>query len=1076
MADLPQPHATTPVPPEPVTVGARVLDALAALGGLPPDDRALTGLAELVRQGLGAQWVGVAQRTGSTAEHVAVASEGQCTWPSRCAADFAPCRLLDPALGAVILADTRRAATPEAQRMAADGVRGFQGIALPGPDGSVAGYLCAVHAAPCTDDPGARALLAAAASRAALELQRRHDRAALRDQADRLALMQEVSGFSECVWDLEHDHLAITPNWRVRLGHPAEEPDTSNAQRLQLLEPTHLPRLRAFLVDHLKDRATTDAIRFQLRAADGTCRWFELRARVVARNADGRATRMLGILLDVHDAMQAAETQRERAEFLEAAVRGSMDGLWDWDIHTDRAYFSPRFHELLGYADGELPTSFARFVQLAYHPDDAPARTRLLARVLTHDTYLDRDIRMRTRQGQWRWFHSRAYIVRDAHGVARRMVGSASDVTERRQRENELAEARRLLHDAIDHMDAGLLVSDTEDRVVLANRRYAEMYGFRAEQLTPGTPLADLARDLHRRVPAYLAGRDLEAAVRERIAQLHARRGTWELKVGDDWHRISDYPGTDGGTVSLRTDITTLKRTEQALRESEARLRSVVDHTPIGIFLSDLEGRSVFGNARYLRMLQQSASELAADGWQDRVHPDDRARLVDHWFDFVRRGDGEFQHEYRSERDGEFRQFFTRATAIREGARLLGFVGAVEDITARRALEQQQQQSQKMEAIGHLTGGIAHDFNNILASVLGYTRLAQDLNRALSNDALTRYLCAIQEAGELARDLVAKMLAFSRDTPAGEIAPIAPLPVLNDAVRFLQPLIPANVRIHTDFDPLAGGIIVDTVNLYQAMVNLALNARDAIAGHGCISVRLGAPREYRGHCASCRARFEGVFAEITVSDDGCGIPPEHLDRLFEPFFTTKDIGKGSGMGLAVTHGVVHHAGGHLRVRSRPGRGTTVSLLFRAASVVEQAAAPVPTAHTSAGPDRATILVVDDEPMLASFWQELFEGHGYQVQKFTDSLAAQAWASDPASTCDAVLTDQTMPGMTGLELSAALRPLRPSIPIVLCSGYSEHVDPARLAAAGVDRFFTKPVPHDELLRTFESLLSRTVAPG
>ncbi len=893
---------------------------------------------------------------------------------------------------------------------------------------------------------------------------------ALRDKESHLALAIESAGLAEILWDVTSDRFDVNPVWSRLLGYePGEIPPTAAAWAA-LAHPDDYPASRQNILDFLRDGTFGTPLPHRVKAKDGSWRYVQMGGRVVERDAEGRATRAHGLFMDVHAAHEAAELLRERTEFLELAVRGSMDGLWDWRYVSDELYLSPRLGELLGHSIDEMPSLRRDFVARYGHPDDKALQVELVRQLRNGGGNMNFDFRLRTRNDEWRWFHCRGTTLHDGDGQPVRVVGSISDITERKQREAELAQAREQLRDAIEHIDAGIVMSDANDRLVLSNQRYGEMYGYAPEMLQPGTPLQVLTRDLHLRYPDYLAGRDLEQAIKERLAIHRERRGNWEMKLGEHWFRIGDFPTASGGTVSLRTDITAIKHTEKALRESEARLRTVLDNSPVGIFFNAPDGRLVFANATYLKTVRLTAEQASGFAWESHVHLEDRARVVQHWREFCAAPQNLMEVEYRTQdENGPERLLLARAAPITENAQLLGFAGTIEDITDRRAdeierlrLQAQIQQAQKMEAIGQLTGGIAHDFNNILASMLGFTHLARRVSTAYDNPKLDEYLAAVEQGGERARDLVSKMLAFSRHTPGQEQHCASPQRLIDEAVQFLQPMIPAGIRIAMQLDPGAGDVLVDAVDLHQALVNLAVNARDAIGEHGHITIRLHGARHRQARCASCTADFSGEFVEVALSDNGSGIRPEHVAHLFEPFFSTKDVGKGTGMGLAVTHGVVHRAQGHILIETAPGTGTTVKLLLRPAPFAASEA-PAPVRETTTTRDvRGTILLVDDEPSITRMLGTMLEGQGYQVAAFNDTQVALDWAASHGDTFDALITDQTMPGMSGFDLARRLLGIRPDLPILLCTGYSDVVDEAVCLAAGIRHFMHKPVPFEYLL--------------
>ncbi len=399
---------------------------------------------------------------------------------------------------------------------------------------------------------------------------------------------------------------------------------------------------------------------------------------------------------------------------------------------------------------------------------------------------------------------------------------------------------------------------------------------------------------------------------------------------------------------------------------------------------------------------------------------------------------------------------------------MAGVFASARDISDRKRLEAEQdrlrgqlQQAQKMEAIGQLTGGIAHDFNNILAAILGYTGLALDRFVPDKESKLASYLKEVQTAGERARDLIAKMLAFSRGAKGESVALDAP-PLVKEVVKTLRSVIPSTIELDAHIEEHLPAILSDPVQLHQVIMNLAINARDAIGEHGRIEIGLHNIGHLHASCDSCHHDIDGEYVELSFSDTGSGIPPEILRRIFDPFFTTKEVGKGTGMGLSMVHGIMHEHGGHIRVHSVPGKGTTFRLLFPIALARQTEAEPQLLSGKTNVRASARILVVDDESTVGRMLGEVLEAHGHQPTVLTGGAQALAvFESDPQG-YDLVISDQTMPGMSGSELAQQLLAIRPDLPIFLCTGYSDTIDAEGAKKIGVRHLFQKPLASDDLL--------------
>jgi PAS domain S-box-containing protein len=395
-----------------------------------------------------------------------------------------------------------------------------------------------------------------------------------------------------------------------------------------------------------------------------------------------------------------------------------------------------------------------------------------------------------------------------------------------------------------------------------------------------------------------------------------------------------------------------------------------------------------------------------------------------------------------------------------------GAVLRVDDVTERVHLDAHLAQAQKLEAIGTLAGGIAHDFNNILSAIRGYTELA--LERPLEPD-LREDLQAVLDATGRAIELTKQILTFSRQAPQAA-RPVQPAVVVREALKLLRAAIPSTVEIRTDLRSEAP-VLADPADLHRVVVNLCTNAAHAMKDGGLLEVVVDEAELDAGFGAAHQECEPGRYLRLTVRDSGVGMPPEVQARVFEPFFTTRtDLG-GTGMGLATVHGIVRQLGGTISVTSALGQGTSFVVYLPAG------AASAPPADPALEPQPGTerVLFVDDEAAVCRLAERVLRPLGYRVTALTSPLQAlAAFRADPAA-FDVVVSDMTMPGLTGDLLAQQLRALRPDLPVVLCSGYSERLGSQRTAALGVDVLATKPVVGAQLSRVIRTALARHASP-
>jgi PAS domain S-box-containing protein len=617
--------------------------------------------------------------------------------------------------------------------------------------------------------------------------------------------------------------------------------------------------------------------------------------------------------------------------------------------------------------------------------------------------------------------------------------------------------------------DAILVVDAESLRLLDANRAAESLWGYGRAELLAMTAV-DLSAE--------------PASTRESIQSPEGR-----IHIPLRYHRRRDgtvFPVEitsnrfllDGRKIVITTarDITARKLADEALRASEAQYRAIFDATADALVLRDTEFRIVDVNAAYCAMSGYGREEvLGAD------HVVANPRTIDgHIKTLHRRALAGEPIQFEAEwvrKDGTRSEVEVRGLPIqhRERPHVL-YIGR--DIAARKraeaersALEAQLRQAQKMEAIGQLTGGIAHDFNNILTSIVGYVTLAAERDGTARDAKLAGYLEQATRSCRRARDLIQQMLTFSRGQRS-ERRPVDLTKLVTESARLLHSSMPATLDLQTTNNGGVPLVSLDPVQAEQVLLNLCIIARDAVEGEGRVRVGVRHAR-HAAVCASCKGSVDGEFVELAVSDNGSGIAPEIMERIFEPFFSTKEVGKGSGMGLAMVHGIVHDHGGHLLVDTRPGEGTTFRILFPA--LHGAGAEPEHETLTGFAPAavrkelRGRVLLVDDEEMVRGFMRELLEGWGLEVAVARDGAEArEAFARAPED-CDLVITDLTMPRLSGMELARQLLALRPALPVILYSGYADAITDAQVQAAGIRALVRKPVEPAALRGLLESLL-------
>ncbi len=555
----------------------------------------------------------------------------------------------------------------------------------------------------------------------------------------------------------------------------------------------------------------------------------------------------------------------------------------------------------------------------------------------------------------------------------------------------------------------------------------------------------------------------------------------WELehkhKNGHTiWGEVSVKPvrhsnGRFAGLQGVTRDITARKKAETALRESEEKYRLVAYATADIIFefyFSDGLYAHISPNCR--EILGYTDEELSSASWfvRDRmVPPEDLPELKKIYAAGLKGPRDHIVYEFRVRcKDGRIKYLQESSIFIRHAdGRVAGMIGSYKDITDKKRMETQLRQAQKMEAIGTLAGGIAHDFNNILGAILGFTELAM---MDLSADHPARdKLVQVERSGNRAKSLVQQILSFSRRTDQ-ERKPLHLGPILKESLKLLRASLPSTIEIRQQLDTNAGMVMADSTQIHQLIMNLCTNAAHAMQkGGGTLEARLDrvildeeAARQYA-------ELGPGRYRRISISDTGTGMDMETMDRVFEPFFTTKRAGEGTGMGLAVVHGIVKSHDGAITVYSEPGRGSTFRVYLP--EILDEAEdEPSPNIGIlPTGWER--ILLVDDEENLVTVGGRILERLGYRVTGLTSAVDALKLFREVPDKFDLVITDQTMPYMTGIRLAEELMRIRPEIPIILCTGFSHETTAEEALALGIKRFLMKPMNAGEIGRTVREVL-------
>ena len=639
------------------------------------------------------------------------------------------------------------------------------------------------------------------------------------------------------------------------------------------------------------------------------------------------------------------------------------------------------------------------------------------------------------------------------------------DITARKSDEKALRASEEQYRAIFNAAADALVLRDADFRIVDVNPAYVALSGFSREEVIGKQHVVANPPDTEARIRALhakaLAGEPVMLET-VRISKDSTRRDV-ELRGVPILHRGEPH------VLYVGRDISERKRNEERLRASEEQYRSIFNAATDALVLRDDQARVVDVNPAFLEMSGFTREEVIAGQRWFFAGPE-QAVLAKEMPGRVLAGESVDFEVQGVRKDGMPLEVEMRAVPILYRGRPHA-LGMARDITekkraeAERAqLEAQLRQAQRMEAIGHLTGGIAHDFNNLLASIMGYIVLASERESAAGDPKLGSYLEQALASSRGARDLIQQMLTFSRGQRGAPRA-LDLAAAVGESLKLLRSSLPSSLELSTAFTD-APAVMLDPVQLDQVLLNLSINARDAMAGSGRVAIAVHPQTLQAAVCSSCRKRFAGEYVELAVADSGPGIPPAVLERMFEPFFTTKEVGRGAGMGLATVHGIVHEHGGHVVVETAPGTGTRFRLLWPMASGKALPSTRVERkSRQIKSPLKGRVLVVDDESAVGGFMRELLESWGLEAA----SVTSPAFAKEAFERYDLVITDQTMPGTTGFELAREMIARRPGLPVILYTGHGERITQRDVEAAGIRALLPKPVEPDLLYEMLRSEL-------
>ncbi len=638
------------------------------------------------------------------------------------------------------------------------------------------------------------------------------------------------------------------------------------------------------------------------------------------------------------------------------------------------------------------------------------------------------------------------------------------DISQRKTLETARVEAEKRFKIAFYTSPDAIVINRLRDGVCVdVNEGFAGLTGFRREEVV-GQPGADIQfwRDLD--VRAQLIKTILEKGNVKNLETVFSLKNG-EKRTGLISARII-HVHNEPHVLTIIRDIEDWKKDQEALKESEAKYRTIVDNALVAIYITQ-DHTLRFCNQRFAEMFGFNDPQEALGIHVNKIISPKSWDMVDREVRRRENGSKEYSHYffYGIRTDGSEFEVESYGSRIRYQGKP-AVHGVLIDVSRQRQLEQQLRQAQKMEAIGTLAGGIAHDFNNILGAIIGYTELS--LSCISAEERTHDFLNNVLKAADRAKNLVQQILTFSRQHELERKAVRVTL-IIKEALHLLRSSLPATIEIRRHICDDTCMVFADPTQIHQVLMNLCTNAAHAMKEKGGVltvnvdEVELSADETMNGKLKA------GTYLRLKVSDTGKGIPAAIKERIFEPYFTTKSADEGTGLGLAMVHGIVRGLNGHIEVESEIGLGTTFTAYF---PVIKQDHALVTDSMEAIPTGKEKILFLDDEVPLADLGKQMLEQLGYRVVARTSSEDALAAFKQDPCWFDLVISDQTMPHMTGKELAQELVKIRKDIPIIICSGFSEIISQEQATSIGINAFVMKPLVKKDLANIVRNVLDMT----
>ncbi len=880
----------------------------------------------------------------------------------------------------------------------------------------------------------------------------------VKTERDELQQLFSMSIDLVCVAEIEtSEFVRLNQAASTILGYEAEE--MVGQSFFDFIHPDDVQTTRTIVRAALKKGEKIVNFRNRYICKDGTCRWLSWSAQ-----ADEKRRFVYAMARDITEHKRNEDLLNSRHQLMNTLLDNLQVGIFMADAPSGRALLAnKKAKELLGRTDmpGEESIFLSEFYQVfqsgtgnLYPEEQLP-----ISKGLKGQSHHVDDMIVRRPDGREVFLEVFGSPVKDGAGQVTASLVSFSDITQRKKDEAAISRLSREWQTTFNAINAAIWVLD-EKQVITRSNKMAETLFNLPEGEMIGRHCWEIVHNTLEPIPECPVLR----------AKKTKKRESMEIRMGEACFEVTVDPvfekdGAFKQAVHIIADITERKKKEEQIRRREEEYRLLVENQTDLVVKIDTDGRFEFVSPSYCAMFGKTQEELIGEPFMPMVHPDDRQTTEQVMKNLFEPPYTAYIEQRAMTAEGWKWLAWVDTAVLDANNEVKAVIGVGRDINDLKAMQKELRHAHKLESVGVLAGGIAHDFNNILSIILGNSELALDEEiTPLTEESLEE----IKAASLRAKGIIKQLLSFSRKADQ-EIQPLDIRPIVKESVKLIRASLPSNISIQNRIHEFQKAVLADATQIHQVIINLCSNAADAMPAGGRLEIEVeqvsfdSLPPE-RGIDLS-----PGDYLALRIRDNGSGIAPEIKEKIFDPYFTTKEVGKGSGMGLSVVIGIVKSHNGAIFADSEPGQGSCFTVLLPTTSDGSQHSASPADDLAEGGTER--ILFVDDEAAIAEMTGRILERLGYTVEVQTNPLTALNRVGEMPAGYDVLITDLTMPGMSGLELAEKAKGFSPDLPIIVCTGHSQGVNEEMTSGRDIDICLVKPVSKAELSAAIRRVLAQ-----